>query len=51
MENEAWYETLLELYKCGIINEAGLDEAVALGWVSSEEKYLIVGECAKLKLD
>lgn len=36
------FETLLRLYKTGKLSEKGLDNAVAKGWITEEEKVLII---------
>lgn len=50
-ETDVWEETLLSLYKNKIINEAGLDEAVAIGWITNKIKYNILGVVALEKLN
>ena len=37
------FETLLRLYKAGKISESGLEKAVEKGWISKEQKNIIIG--------
>lgn len=37
------FETLLRLYKSGKISESGLEKAVGKGWISQEQKNIIIG--------
>jgi hypothetical protein len=36
------YETLKRLYQTGSIDQARLDKAVILGWITSEQKQEII---------
>ena len=37
------YDRIKKLYDEGKLDEAGLDNAVAKGWITAEEKALIMG--------
>lgn len=37
------YESLKRLYVAGKINEAKLDVAIGKGWITAEQKALIMG--------
>lgn len=38
------FEKIRELYRAGRLTENGLDKAVRLGWITEEEKQLILAE-------
>lgn len=38
------YEKLLSMYKRNLINEHELDNAILKGWITKEEKELIINE-------
>lgn len=38
------FERVRKLYREGKLTEAGLEKAVRLGWITEEEKQLIISE-------